>query len=105
MVRVYKPISMVIIIRDNSSMGYLKVLVSISGLMDHFLKVISNKELEMDMEFGKVVNKMDKSIKDITCSIKNMDMDYMIGLMDIFIKDFGWMTYGMEKELYFITTK
>lgn len=60
-------------------------MVNIDGLMGLIIKVISNKDTEMDMEYGKL--KMgNNSTKDIIYLIGNMDMEYMIGEMDQFTK-------------------
>lgn len=82
---------MAINIRANSSMDYQKDMENIVGLMGHCTKEILNKELEMDMGFGEAEKELIKHTKGIICLIKNMDMEYMIGGMDTFTKDFGWM--------------
>jgi hypothetical protein len=62
-------------------------MASILGKTRALIKVISNKDLGMVMEFGVVILKKVKLMKVIICSIKNMDMEYILGEMDIIIKE------------------
>lgn len=48
-------------------MEYLKVMVFIHGKIKAPTKEILNKDLEMGMEYGKVILKITKHIKVITC--------------------------------------
>jgi hypothetical protein len=68
--------------------------------MDPFIKAISSKVLEMDMVYGKVLNKMEKSTKVITCSIKNMVMVSTIGVMATSTRVHGWTISAMAKVYY-----
>ena len=54
MVKDSNRIQMVINIKDSLLMVYLRVMVNIIGMIIHFIKVISNKDIEMDMEFGEM---------------------------------------------------
>lgn len=47
-------------------MGLLKDMDSTHGVMDLFIKVISSKDQEMGMEFGKVGTTLTNNTKDIT---------------------------------------
>lgn len=62
-------------------------MASILGKTKALIKVISNKDLEMAMEFGVAIQKKTKLMKVIICLIKNMDMEYIHGEMDIIIKE------------------
>jgi hypothetical protein len=62
-------------------------MASILGKTRALIKVISSKDLGMVMEFGVVILKKVKLMKVIICSIKNMDMEYIPGEMDIIIKE------------------
>ena len=73
--------------KDNSPTECQKAMGNIAGIMDLPTRVISNKDVEMDMEYGKIQNKLAKSIKVITFWIKSMAMEYMIGQMDTYIRD------------------
>jgi hypothetical protein len=64
-------------------------MVNIFGLMVLYLKEILNKVQGMVMVSGKVEKEQTKCIKVITCLIRNMAMEFMIGEMDMFIKVFG----------------
>ena len=64
-------------------------MVNIFGLMVPFLKEILNKDQWMFMASGKVEKEQTKSIKVITCLIKNMAMEFMIGEMDMSTRVFG----------------
>ena len=86
-------------------MGFLKGMVNIIGPMEQSLKEILSKVLEMDMDYGKVEQEQVRTTKDITCLIRNMAMEYIIGGMDICIKDFGWMIFASEKESYSLIIK
>jgi hypothetical protein len=64
-------------------------MVNIFGLMVPFLKEILNKDQGMVMASGKVEKEQKKCIKVITCLIKNMAMEFMIGEMDMSTRVFG----------------
>ena len=85
-------------IKDSLLMGYHKGMENINGLMGLITRVISSKEVEMDMEFGKILKIQGKYIKAILCLIKSMDMEFMIGEMATSIKAILWMILDMEKE-------
>ena len=89
MVKVHKYMGMEINIKVNLLTGFHKDMVNIFGLMVQYLKVILNRDLGMVMDSGKVQKEQPKSIKAITCLIKNMVMEFLIGEMDIFIRVFG----------------
>lgn len=91
--------------KDSLLMDSLKVMDNIIGLMDQCLKEILNKVLEMVMDFGKVEMEPMKTIKDITCWIRSMDMEFITGGMVTYIKDSGWMIFGMDKENYYSIMK
>ena len=96
-----KFMQMEINIKGNILMDYQKDMDNIAGEMDHGIKEILNKELEMDMEFGKIKKTLVKYTRDTICLIKSMDMEYTIGATDMFIKDILWMTYALEKDNYY----
>ena len=55
-------------------MDFLKAMENIYGLIKQYIKETSNKDIEMDMEYGNhPIN--DKNILDISYSIKSMDME------------------------------
>lgn len=105
MVKVHKCMLMAINIKVNLLTDFLKVMVSMYGLMDQYLKEILNRDQEMDMVYGKVLKELARYIKDIICSIKSMVTEYMIGETVMFIKDFGLMIFVMAKVNYSLTTK
>lgn len=105
MVKVHKCMLMETNIRVNLLTDFLKVMVSMYGLMDQYLREILNRDQEMDMVYGKVLKELVRYTKDIICSIKNMVMEYMIGGTVMFIKDFGLMIFVMAKVNYSLTTK
>ena len=105
MVKVHKCMLMETNIRVNLLTDFLKVMVSMYGLMDQYLKEILNRDQEMDMVYGKVLKELARYIKDIICSIKSMVTEYMIGETVMFIKDFGLMIFVMAKVNYSLTTK
>lgn len=77
-------------IKEILSMAFLKGMDNTDGLMIHSLREILSKEPETGMACGKVQEgKMGKYTRDITCWIKSMGMEYMIGEMATFTKDFG----------------
>lgn len=92
-------------IKVNLLTDFLKVMVSMYGLMDQYLKEILNRDQEMDMVYGKVLKELARYIKDIICSIKSMVTEYMIGETVMSIKDFGLMIFVMAKVNYSLTTK
>lgn len=67
-------------------MVFPKVLVLITGLINLFIEVISNKDSEMDMESG-ANHKEGSIIKVIICLIENMGMASMIGLTAMSIRE------------------
>lgn len=91
--------------KDSLLMDSLKVMDSIIGLMDQCLKEILNKVLEMVMGFGKVEMEPMKTIKGITCWIRSTDMEFITGGMVTYIKDSGWMIFGMDKENFYSIMK
>lgn len=105
MVKVHKCMLMATNIKANLLMDFLKVMVSMYGLMDQYLKEILNRDQEMDMVYGKVLKELARYIKDIICSIKSMVTEYMIGETVMSIKDFGLMIFVMAKVNYSLTTK
>lgn len=105
MVKVHKCMLMAINIKVNLLTDFLKVMVSMYGLMDQYLREILNRDQEMDMVYGKVLKELARYIKDIICSIKSMVTEYMIGETVMFIKDFGLMIFVMAKVNYSLTTK
>jgi hypothetical protein len=74
-------------IKVNLLTGFHKDMVNIFGLMVQYLKVILNRDLGMVMDSGKVQKEQPKSIKAITCLIKNMVMEKYNGLMEKYIKE------------------
>lgn len=105
MVKVHKCMLMATNIKVNLLTDFLKVMVSMYGLMDQYLKEILNRDQEMDMVYGKVLKELARYIKDTICSIKSMVTEYMIGETVMFIKDFGLMIFVMAKVNYSLTTK
>jgi uncharacterized membrane protein len=105
MVKVHKYMLMATNIKVNLLTDFLKVMVSMYGLMDQYLKEILNRDQEMDMVYGKVLKELARYIKDIICSIKSMVTEYMIGETVMSIKDFGLMIFVMAKVNYSLTTK
>jgi|JI10StandDraft_1071094.scaffolds.fasta_scaffold20899_10 uncharacterized membrane protein len=105
MVKVHKCMLMATNIKVNLLTDFLKVMVSMYGLMDQYLKEILNRDQEMDMVYGKVLKELARYIKDIICSIKSMVTEYMIGETVMSIKDFGLMIFVMAKVNYSLTTK
>lgn len=91
--------------KDNLLMDFLKAMDNIIGLMDQCLKEILNRVLEMVMGFGKVEMEQTKTIKDIICWIRSMDMEFITGEMATYIKDSGWMTFAMDKENFYLIIK
>lgn len=59
---------------------------STNGLMDQTLKVTSNRDIGMVMEYGSQKEESN-SIKDTTYLIENMVMVFMIGEITLFTKD------------------
>ena len=57
---------MEIIIKESSLMGCLKVMDAMFGMMEVCTKEILSKESEMDMVFGRPVNRGLNHIKDIS---------------------------------------
>ena len=88
---------------ENMSMGFLKDLGNILGAMAAISKETSSKVIEMDMEFGMMLLQVAKVIKDTICSIKNMDMVFMTGETDIYIKEISLKTSEMVKGSSTIT--
>lgn len=84
-------------------MGFLKDLGSILGVMEAILKVTLSKVTEMDTEFGMTLLQVTKIIKDTTCSIKSMDMVFMIGETDIYTKEVLSKTNEMVKDSFSTT--
>lgn len=84
-------------------MGFLKDLGSILGVMEAILKVTLSKVTEMDTEFGMTLLQVTKTIKDTTCSIKSMDMVFMIGETDIYTKEVLSKTNEMVKDSFSTT--
>jgi len=66
-------------------MDYVKETDYIYGKMEVNIMVTLNKDIEMVMVFGRIKIKI-KFTKDIICSIRNMDMEYIVGVMGIHIK-------------------
>lgn len=73
-------------IQGSSLMDFLRVLELITGKIYHIIEEILNKASEMVMVFGQLLKK-NNTIKGTICSIENMVMAFMIGEMDIFIKE------------------
>jgi hypothetical protein len=87
MVKVKNIFAMEIYIEVYMSMVYLKVMDNIFGQMVVILKGISNKELEMDLEFGKnLKNKIQSHLEVIIYLIGNQDMESMFGNLVSIIK-------------------
>jgi hypothetical protein len=84
-------------------MGFLKDLGSILGVMEAISKVTLSKVTEMDTEFGMTLLQVTKAIKDTTCSIKSMDMVFMIGETDIYTKEILSKTNEMVKDSFSTT--
>ena len=84
-------------------MGFLKDLGSILGVMEVISKVTLSKVTEMDTEFGMTLLQVTKAIKDTTCSIKSMDMVFMIGETDIYTKEILSKTNEMVKDSFSTT--
>jgi len=84
-------------------MGFLKDLGSILGVMEAISKVTLSKVTEMDMEFGMMLLQVVNAIKDTTCSIKSMDMVFMIGETDIYTKEIFSKTNEMVKDSFSTT--
>lgn len=85
MAKVQNIMPTVIFIKDSLSMGLRKGLDNISGLTALTLRGISNKDIEMVMEFGNQ-KEANSNIKAIICLIENMDLVYMIGETTLFTK-------------------
>ena len=84
-------------------MGFLKDLGSILGVMEAISKVTLSKVTEMDTEFGMMLLQVTKAIKDTTCSIKSIDMVFMIGETDIYTKEILSKTNEMVKDSFSTT--
>lgn len=93
----WSSMQMVIFIKENLLMGWLKVSGSIHGAMGLFIKEISSKDIEMDMESGNQT-KANNNIKAIICLIKNMDMGSMIGEMGEYTKGIMCKTQGQGRD-------
>lgn len=78
-------------------MDFLKDSVSIHGVMEVISKVILSKVIETDMEYGVMLLQVDKVIKDTICSIKSMDMVFMIGETAICTKEISFKINEMER--------
>lgn len=74
-------------------------MVNIIGLMDAFIKGTLSKAIEMGMEFGnqKIEN---SNTKATICLIENMDMESMIGEMEMFIKEIIYKTLELVMDNY-----
>ena len=92
-------------IKGNLSMVSQMAMDNICGMINLLIKGISNKELEMGMEYGKADKEGNKCIKDTTCLTGSMVMEYMIGEMDMSTKDFSLKISAMEKEKCFIMVR
>lgn len=86
MVTEYKNSETMIIIKVNikkvNSMGR----VNIAGLMDHLMKEILFKDLDMDKEVGNLQETQEIFILEVTKTIKNADMVDTYGQMGAFMK-------------------
>lgn len=105
MAKVPKYMEMGIDTKDNLLMGFLKAMDSIIGLMGQCLKEILSRVLEMVMGSGKVEAEQTKTIKDIICWTRSMDMEFITGEMVTYIKVSGWMIFAMDKENYYLIIK
>lgn len=91
-------------IRDSLLTGFLKGLVNIPGLTELYIVGILSKDTEMDMEYGLIIHRVNKTIKDITCLTKNMASEFTIGQTDIYTKEVSSKTKDVEKVNCFIIT-
>ena len=73
-----------------------KVLELIIGKMDLIIEVTLSKDSETVMECGVILNK-NSITKVTTCLIENMDMEFMTGEMDTYIKEILLKTKGADK--------
>ena len=60
---------------------------NIIGIQEAILRVISQMDLEMDMDYGKEDLEIVISTKDIIKMIKKMDREFFHGQMVMFIKE------------------
>lgn len=103
MVKVKNIFAMEIYIEVYMSMVYLKVTDNIFGQMVVILKEILNKELEMDLEFGKnLKNKIQSHLEVIIYLIGNQDMESMFGNPVSIIKGISSKIWDMDMDNYII---
>ena len=77
---------MVMYIKVNLLMDFLKAMGNIFGMMVVNTREILSKVTEMDTEFGLTKRKF-KNIKVIICLIKSMGLEFIISQMTMFIKE------------------
>jgi len=86
MVMEYKNSETMIIIKVNIKKVNSMERVNIAGLMDHLMKEILFKDLDMDKEVGNLQETQEIFILEVTKTIKNADMVDTYGQMGAFMK-------------------
>jgi hypothetical protein len=86
MVTEYKNSETMIIIKVNIKKVNSMERVNIAGLMDHLMKEILFKDLDMDKEVGNLQETQEIFILEVTKTIKNADMVDTYGQMGAFMK-------------------
>lgn len=86
MVKELKNLLTVIFIKDNIQKESQMVMANIIGVMEVTLKETSKMDSEMVMECGKKAQEIAINMKVNIMKIKNMDMEYLVGQVEIFIR-------------------
>lgn len=82
---------------------FLRVKENIFGLMEVHIKEVLNVALEMDLEYGKnLMIKILKIIEDIMRMTKDVDMEFIIGGLAIFIRAHFLMIKNKDMVNYLI---
>jgi hypothetical protein len=97
-----KNMPMETITKDSLLTDFLKVMENTFGMTEINIKGTLSRDIEMGMEFGKMIIKT-KHIEAITCWIKSMVMEFILGETAIATKETILKTIDTAKENY--TTK
>lgn len=87
MVKEFKNLQMETFIRESIKVENHLDMDSIFGVMDHSLRDNLKLGWEMAKEYGKKIKENLTNIKVIILRIKNMERVYILGPMEMYIKD------------------
>ena len=105
MVKVHKCMQTAINTKEIMSTAFAKAVELLHGQMVVSTMVILSKVIVTGMVSGSQIKILIKSIKVITCWIKSMDMESMIGAMDMYTKEITWKIKEMDLGSYFTMMK